>query len=54
MLWWIVLAVVVIGLALLWVRGQSRSGSASRFDPDSLRRTRGDAESHGGGGPGGF
>ena len=53
MLWWIVLSVVVIGLALLWVRGRSGSHSG-HLDPDAMRRRRGDAESHGGGGPGGF
>jgi hypothetical protein len=40
MFWWIVLAVLVIGLALLGYLARSRSRSASSgFDGDALRRT---------------
>jgi len=50
MSWWIVLAVAVIGLVLIGVRGRARSGSATHTDLDALRRTRGGAEKWGGSG----
>ena len=50
MVWWIVLAVVVIVWALLAFR-RARSRSASHHDLDALRRTRGNAEKWGAGGP---
>ena len=53
MFWWFVLAVIVIGLAVLWFRGRSRSGSSSSFNQDAVIKAHRDRGWHGGSGGGG-
>jgi hypothetical protein len=54
MFWWVALAVIVIGLALLWYRGRSRSGGSSSVDQAAVAKTRRDGQARGFGGGGGF
>lgn len=54
MMWWIVLAVVVIGLGALWFRERSKSRGSSNVDQGAVARTRRDGQSRGFGAGGGF
>ena len=42
MFWWVVLALVVLALALLWYRGRTRAGGSSSLDQAALTRARRD------------
>ena len=42
MFWWVVLALVVLALALLWYRGLTRAGGSSSLDQAALTRARRD------------
>ena len=53
MFWWVVLALVVFALALLWYRGRTRAGGSSSLDQAALTRARRDRKLRGFSGDGG-